>query len=258
MSLTWGLDVSTNKSKTAAVALDWSREGRARVVDVIRPLSAWELAPLIAGQRGSSWAVDVPFGWPDLFVRLMLDRHDHPLPASAMPADADWDRWRTRQVAQRQTDRFVTEHPAIRTRPLPASFQLLGATAAMWVLVEAQLVSYDVSIDRSGITGTICETYPAAALAAWGLGRSKRTWEELRMAFDFLETDPELVPQLENDDACDAVVCALIARAREQGLTLAPPAEHLSAARREGWIHVCCEPSTRLVEIGRASSRAMR
>ena len=67
----------------------------------------------------------------------MADRHDGPLPAEAMPAAADWEKWRTRQVAQRRTDRFLTDDPRIKTRPLPASFQLLGATAAMWVLVEA-------------------------------------------------------------------------------------------------------------------------
>ena len=146
--LTWGLDVSTDKAKTAAVALDWSTLGEARVVDVRRPLHAADIAPLISKHWECRWAVDVPFGWPDLFVALMADRRDGPLPAEAMPAAADWEKWRTRQVAQRRTDRFLTDDPRIKTCPLPASFQLLGATAAMWVLVEAQLVSLGVGIDR--------------------------------------------------------------------------------------------------------------
>jgi hypothetical protein len=37
MAVTWGLDVSTNKAKTAAVAIDWSTEGTATVVDVVHP-----------------------------------------------------------------------------------------------------------------------------------------------------------------------------------------------------------------------------
>src|SRR3954453_5240397 len=94
---TWGLDVSTDKAKTAAVALDWSTPGEARVVDVHRPLRAVEIAPLIAKHRDSRWAVDVPFGWPDLFVELMAARHESPLPATAMPESADWEKWRTRQ-----------------------------------------------------------------------------------------------------------------------------------------------------------------
>lgn len=187
--------------------------------------------------------MDVPFGWPDLFVQLMTDRHEGPLPSESMPQSADWDTWRTREVAQRLTDRFLTDDPRIKTRPLPASFQLLGATAAMWVLVEAQLLSLRVEVDRAGLAGTVCETYPAAALAAWGLAKSKKTWPELRACFPFLDVDEPLVERLVSDDVCDAVVCALVARARDMDLTIGPPVEGIAAARREGWIHVSCESS---------------
>jgi hypothetical protein len=101
--LTWGLDVSTNRGKTAAVALDWSAPGEARIVEVCHPLGAVDIAPLIAKHGRSRWAVDVPFGWPELFVALMADRHQGPLPAEAIPAVADWEVWRTRRVAQRGT-----------------------------------------------------------------------------------------------------------------------------------------------------------
>jgi Protein of unknown function (DUF429) len=246
-SLSWGLDVSTNKAKTAAVAIEWSTPGQARVVDVRHPLPAADIAPLIAEHKASRWAVDVPFGWPDLFVALMADRHHGPLPARAMPAAAAWEKWRTRQVAQRHTDRFLTDDPRIKTRPLPASFQLLGATAAMWVLVEAQLVSLGVRIDRAGLEGTVCETYPSAALAAWGFGKAKQTWFELQSNFAFLTADDNLLSQFASDDVCDAVVCALVARARDLQLTIGPPDDELAAARREGWIHVSCRPSELLV-----------
>lgn len=241
--LTWGLDVSTDKNKTAAVALDWSTPGEARVVEVHRPLRAVDIAPFISMHRDSRWAVDVPFGWPDLFVELMADRHTAPLPADAMPAAADWEKWRTRQVAQRLTDRFLTDDPRIKTRPLPASFQLLGATAAMWVLVEAQLVSLGVQVDRAGLEGTVCETYPSAALAAWGFGKAKQTWPELQANFPFLTADKKLHSQFASDDVCDAVVCALVARARDLDGTIGPPDDQVAAGRREGWIHVSCEPS---------------
>lgn len=247
--VTWGLDVSTNGVKTAAVALDWSTPGEARVVDVRRPLRAAEIAPLISVNKESRWAVDVPFGWPDLFVALMRDRHDGPLPAEAMPAAAGWEKWRTRQIAQRLTDRFLTDDPRIKTRPLPASFQMLGATAAMWVLIEAQLVSLGVKIDRAGLEGTICETYPSAALSAWGFGRAKQTWPQLQTNFPFLTADDHLYSQFVSDDVCDAVVCALIARARELELTIGPPEDDLAACRREGWIHVSCQPSSALAAI---------
>ncbi len=163
-----------------------------------------------------------------------------------MPAAADWEKWRTRQVAQRRTDRFLTDDPRIKTRPLPASFQLLGATAAMWVLVEPELVSLGVAIDRAGLVGAVCETYPSAALSAWGFGKGKKTWSELQSNFGFLTADEQLTPQLASDDVCDAIVCALVSRARDLGLTVSPSADELDSARREGWIHVSCEPSERL------------
>lgn len=246
-SLTWGLDVSTDKNKTAAVALDWSTPGKARVVLVHRPLRAVDMAPLIFKYGANRWAVDVPFGWPDQFVSLMADRHKGPLPAQAMPSAGDWEKWRTRQVAQRLTDRFLTDDPRIKTRPLPASFQMLGATAAMWVLVEAQLASLGVEIDRAGLEGPVCETYPSAALSAWGLGNAKQTWAELRANFPFLTADEHLHSQFASDDVCDAVVCALVARARDLDRTIGPRDDQVTAARREGWIHVSCEPSDLLL-----------
>lgn len=246
-AVTWGLDVSTSKAKTAAVAIDWSTQGAATVVDVVHPLKADDIAPLIAQHLGSRWAVDVPFGWPDRFVALMSSRHDKPLPVEARPAAAERETWRTRQVAQRVTDRFLTDDERIKTRPLPASFQLLGATAAMWVLIEAQLDDLGIPIDRSGIDGTVCETYPSAALAAWHLGKAKQTWAELRQNFPFLDADQRLLDQFSSDDVCDAVVCALIARARDLNLTILPTESDLAAARREGWIHVSCESHDELV-----------
>lgn len=248
--LTWGLDVSTSKAKTAAVAIDWSTPGQARVVEIRHPLPATEIATLIAEHGASSWAIDVPFGWPEQFVALMADRHDGPLPARSLPPQEAWEKWRTREVAQRLTDRFLTDDPRIKTRPLPASFQLLGATAAMWVLVEAQLASLGVPIDRAGLDGAVCETYPSAALAAWGFGKAKQTWSELQSNFAFLSADPDLLSQFDSDDVCDAVVCALIARACDLDLTIGPrDHRELAAGRREGWIHVtCCKPTDLLLK----------
>lgn len=246
---TWGLDVSTSPTKTAAVALQWTPSG-ARIVEVRHPRKSTDIADLIAEQRGQRWAVDVPFGCPDRFVALIADRHDGPLPAESIPAAADWETWRTKLVAQRRTDAFLTVDPRIVTRPLPASFQLLGATAAMWVLVEARLVSLGVRIDRSGIDGTVCETDPTAALRAWGAPtKAKHDWRMLQDRFPFLSTDPEWLCKLAIDDVCDAVVCAMVARARDLGLTIEPRnSDERAAGRREGWIHVSVEPAARLLE----------
>ncbi len=43
---------------------------------------------------------------------------------------------------------------------------------------------------------------------------------------------------IESDDALDALLAALIARAAALGLTVPPGADDLELARREGWIHL--------------------
>jgi len=232
--MTWGLDMSTSKIKTAAVAIDWEGDA-ARIVGIRHPLSAADIVTLIAENQDCSWAVGVPFGWPDQFVALMESRHESPMPVGSIPLDAEWDIWRTQRVAQRRTDAYLTTHPQIKTRPLPASFQLLGATAAMWVLIEAKLVSMGVQIDRAGIDGTICETYPRAALSGWGLkGKSKADWPTLQEMFPFLTAGPDWTPYLDNDDVCDAVVCTLVARARTMQETLRPrDDDELAAAKQQ-------------------------
>ncbi len=122
---TWGLDMSTNPRKTAAVQLSWSDDG-AQITDVHHPLEAGDIPSLIEKHREETWAVDVPFGWPDKFVDLMADRHDSPLRSAAVPPDDEWENWRTRQVAQRRTDRFLTndtyQRPAVASLvPTPGS-----------------------------------------------------------------------------------------------------------------------------------------
>jgi len=246
---TWGLDVSTSPKKTAAVALAWSGEA-ATVITIRHPLTAEGVVELMAKHRDDQWAVDVPFGWPDRFVAFMADRRDGPLPQCLLPEVSTWNTWRTAEVARRRTDQYLLNHKQVRTRPLPASFDRLGATAAMWALIESRLAVEGVTIDRSGVTGRVCETYPRAAQAAWAhRDFAKPTLAELKRMFPFLHVPGEFVPLLATDDVRDAVVCAVVARARQLGLTLQPPDKCMEAARREGWIHVSVEPIASLTPI---------
>ena len=112
---------------------------------------------------------------------------------------------------------------------------MLGATAAMWVLIEAELARRGVAIDRSGVSGRICETYPRAALAAWDhrpIGKTDLA--TLEQWFPFLSVAPPWRTALVSDHACDALVCALVARAHGLGRTVPPPHGDLDAASREG------------------------
>jgi hypothetical protein len=244
---TWGLDMSTNARGTAAVALEWAGE-HANVASVHSPLDAEDVVALIAEESQWQWAVDVPFGWPSPYVDFLKLRRHHPLTDSDLELIEDRRTWRTSTLAQRATDVFLTSHPQIKARPLPAAFQMLGATAAMWALIEADLAERGVAVDRSGMTGTVCETYPRAALKAWGWTKQgKPTLDDLRGLFPLLRVGRDLEGSFASHDVCDALVCAVVARARHLGRTLCPPDLDLDLAREEGWIHVSLAKPNQLV-----------
>jgi hypothetical protein len=180
----------------------------------------------------------------------MANRQEHPFPSDGLPAPDTWEELRRKTIAQRRTDAFLTTDERVQTCPLPASFPMLGATAAMWVLIEASLAERGVVIDRSGLAGSACETYPRAALAAWGHRETgKADLATLLRLFPFVHVSPDWNDALSNDDACDALVRALVSRARQLGHTVAPPANDVEAAVREGWIHVSVLPPPRALGL---------
>ena len=92
--------------------------------------------------------------------------------------------------------------------------------------------------------------YPAAALRAWHLYRPRYKGPGSRAVRDGLVDDllaalsalrigtDALALCRESDDAFDAVVCALIARAAAIGLTCRPDPDQVALATTEGWIAV--------------------
>jgi hypothetical protein len=128
-----------------------------------------------------------------------------------------------------------------------------AAIRANRVLARLERTS-DLMVDRSGVTGVICETYPDAALRQFGLWpaslpprvsyKSKddpavrhKIVEGLRHRAQWLtfsQADAALLE--ESDDCLDALLCALVARACAKKLTI-PPADR-ALASVEGWIHV--------------------
>lgn len=108
--------------------------------------------------------------------------------------------------------------------------------------------------DKSG-DGRVFEVYPALALRQWGLASkgykgAKRVagcrslWAALLGAAPWLSvTDEQGALIGESDDALDAVVSALVARAAASGATEPIPEEHRADARAEGWIMIPREGS---------------
>jgi len=205
--ITLGVDLASLPARTAACAIEWTA-GRARVVDVACGQDDDALRKRIAG--ADKVGLDVPFGWPDAFADAVARFH----------AGGAWPEASVVALRYRETDRVV----AARTGRWPLS----------------------VSTD---LIGRLVETYPAAALRIWGFASTgykrreglaglgallaalrarTRGWLDLDAATRRLCG--------ESDDALDALVAALVARAAALGLCLGPSAEQAARAAREGWI----------------------
>jgi predicted nuclease with RNAse H fold len=136
--------------------------------------------------------------------------------------------------------------------PLAVGADRIAAVAMRAAGLLAALADAGRPVDRSG-AGLVVEVYPAAALRIWGPAsrsykgtRNKAALgllvDELRTALPDLAWSGHEALCSRSDDALDAVVCALIARAAHLGLTSGPP-DHLSIrAATEGWIRL---PSSR-------------
>ncbi|MEA2171115.1 MAG: hypothetical protein QOF76_4415 [Solirubrobacteraceae bacterium] len=128
------------------------------------------------------------------------------------------------------------------------STEKLGVTAMRCALALDAAQQVGALIDRSGVTGAVCEAYPAGALHAWGIDRTgykqadnpdarRRILRALRTRFPALDVDGRLV--VATDHALDALLCALVARAvLDKGTNRPESPEDLESARIEGWIHL--------------------
>lgn len=220
---------------------EWARVRHAQVgsadADVIEQLRNSDVA-----------GVDVPFGWPNVFVETVVAHRDSAL---LPPVDSgrDWRRART----WRETDIDISRRLGLQ--PLSVSADRIGHAALRWAAVAAKLSDEGVSFSRDGSDG-ILEVYPAASLTAWGLeargykgaarSAERKSLNELLLAsLPSLDVGPfgDLISR--NEDVFDALVAALTARAAALGLTRGPADRDL--ARTEGWIHV---PQCRLTELG--------
>jgi hypothetical protein len=237
---TWGVDLSTDPRGTAAVRIEWS-DGRADVVRVVSPITAPELAELIAGHRDDTWGIDVPFGWPQQF-ETFLGAH-RTTPTAVDYVEGSW----ASPLRLRRTDRSLTAgDPARRVHPLSVAHDRLGSVAVLWASVEHALAHAEppVVIDRSGMTGVVFETYPSGIRVAWGLPKRGAEGERDAVigAVAAAGIDVMLLAS-RGDDATehewDALLCALAARAHQLGdrprdLTQ----DDVEVGATEGWIHL--------------------
>ncbi|WP_409485402.1 DUF429 domain-containing protein [Arsenicicoccus dermatophilus] len=232
--LTVGLDLASAPPKTAVAAIRWEAGG-ARLERL--QLGVDDDTAVTALASADKAGVDVPFGWPAAFVELVVAHAAGALVASPEPWPAE-----RRAVQFRHTDLWVRERTG--RLPLSVSTDKIALPALRWTGLEARLVAAGVRCPRDG-SGPVAEVYPAAALSTWGLvSRGYKDDAAVRAALvadlaaacPVVELGEHRALMAASDDAMDAVVCALVARAAALGLTHPAPSE--VPAQVEGWIHL--------------------
>lgn len=244
MPTTVGIDLAAQAKKTAIAAIDWSA-GSAVVTELLvgaddETVKEWMSHP------DDAVGIDCPFGWPMPFVDLVRQH----TAGTVQPQDTRDSRWRDR-FTYRATDRHIRVLHGLN--PLSVSADKIGHVA---IRLAALMAEFDGARyrDRSG-AGPWAEVYPPGALKKWELtsnGYKGNINREKRNALidDLLATAPYLDPgeyeamMRESDDAFDAVICALVARAWKLGLTDPPPTSspERELAEQEGWIHIPTAP----------------
>ena len=233
---TVGVDLAAEPAKTAVAVIDWAA-GEATVTSLTIGASDEQILRMATGAERIG--VDAPFGWPDAFVKFVAAHHDHHAPATRLATRDD-----RRPMTKRHTD--VVVQATTGAVPLSVSADRIAHVALRCAGLLAEFRATGVDVDRVG--GKVCEVYPAAALRMWQMA-SKGYKGNGAVGFDALVYAIEsAVPWLvlgefrplfaSNDDAFDAVVSALIARAVALGRTAMPTVDDGPVAAREGWIHV--------------------
>ncbi|KZX22292.1 DUF429 domain-containing protein [Rathayibacter tanaceti] len=243
--LTIGVDLAAEPVRTALAGVDWAAGG---AVVRLLVLGAEDEAIVDASLEAEAIGIDCAFGWPLEFAAFIA-AHTRREVAPRTLAGRDW----RRRLAYRETDRVARE---ITGRwPLSVSTDRLGMTAMRCAELLDAFAARGEVVDRSG-GGRLVEAYPAAALRLWGVettGYKTRpeavvlAVDALRRAAPWLEVPPSALALMRrSDDAFDAVVAALNARAHALGATLPVPPELRAAAEAEGWIAVPTGPLAEL------------
>jgi hypothetical protein len=254
MNITLGIDLASQAETTAACLLGWAPD-RVEVLYLERGHDAGgrldddRLLALMLGQGDpggvpSKIGIDAPLGWPTGFVAAVNDPDHWPLTDEVEPV----------ALVRRRSDRWV--HETTGKVPLSVSADRIAYPAMRAQrLLRRYREATGVAVDRSGLTGPICEAYPDMGVTNFGLrpGGARRVSyksaaglgarrdllaELIRRAPWLALSEPQQAHCVEHDDHLDALIAALIARSVQLGLTEPPPPEMAAEAAQEGWIHL--------------------
>jgi predicted nuclease with RNAse H fold len=235
--ITAGVDLSSQAAHTASCVIEWSRSG-ARVSHLALDVDDQAITALV--QAVDKLGIDVPLGWPLAFANAVAQHSNQGL------WPADYTHSESLAYRYRRTDLWVWR--ALKTSPpLSVSTDRIAIPAMRAAAVLSRLPER-VVLDGSGV---VVEVYPAAALRRWGFtwrGYKRRDKADARRLLverlfqgtaRWLSVGPaEAERCFASDDAFDALIAALVARAAAVGLVDAVPEEDKAVARSEGWIAV--------------------
>lgn len=184
--------------------------------------------------------VDSPLGWPIAFVEAVAQ---HSRDGSWL---ADYLHSESTSFRYRRTDLWLWSTLG-SSPPLSVSTDKIAFPAMRAAALLSRLPGR-VALDGAG---SVVEVYPAAALRRWGLASRKYKGKDnvaaradlvdalLAMTLGWLDVgDVTIELCRSSDDAFDALIAALVARAAALALVDPIPDEDRSAALREGWIEV--------------------
>jgi predicted nuclease with RNAse H fold len=229
--ITAGVDLASQAVRTAACEVNWS--GGHAEVTVLTASGVDDEAILGLVERAGKTGLDVPLGWPQPFVDAVSAHH------SRRP----WTGGTQYQLRFRATDHHVAAETG--RWPLSVSSDLIALPA---LRAAALMARVHEEVDRSG-AGRFVEVYPASALRRWGFighGYKNRAGAENRSVLVplFRRRTERWLRMTEDrwhmcelsDDAFDAVLAALVARAAHIGWCDPMPDALRDVGSREGWI----------------------
>ncbi len=159
-------------------------------------------------------------------------------------ADVEAAAWR-KELCYRVTDLRLKE-AVTGIQGLSVSTDRIGVTTMRCAALLSMLAARGARVNRSG-SGIVTEVYPAASLARWGLThkgyKRKKNVVQLSALVDsllqsasWLDLGDHMQRCRDSDDAFDAVVAAITARAAALGQVEPIPDAQVQVASVEGWI----------------------
>lgn len=244
--LTAGVDLASRPAATAVCAVAWGG-GRAAITRL--DLGADDDS-IVEGCAGADRiGVDVPLGWPLAFARAVAGHARHgSWPAGYHHSTAVDYRYRRTDLWLWRTLRMPPPLSVSTDRIALPAMRAAALVPRLWGAAGSGAGAGREPLDGSGL---VVEAYPAAALRLWGLPsrmykgakNAGTRWalieRLLGVAGGWLDAGAGHVELCRrSDDALDALIAALIARAAAMGQVEPVPAGDRHAARREGWIAV--------------------